>query len=120
MPPVALRAARSDDAPAVVALLHETFEDTWRPELTPEAIAAYYRDRIAERFVAERGHAFLLADAGGAVAGMIHSDGDFIDALHVGAQFRRRGIGRLLVGGVRRDRALPRHRVEQRAHDDSL
>lgn len=92
-----IRSGRPGDTAAVVALLHETFEDTWRPELTPSAIAAYYGDRVAERFVEERVRTFLVADAGGEVAGMISREGGFIDALHVGARFRRRGIGRALV-----------------------
>jgi len=92
-----IRSGRPGDTAAVVALLHETFEDTWRPELTPSAIAAYYGDRVAERFVEERVRTFLVADAGGEVAGMISREGGFIDALHVGARYRRRGIGRALV-----------------------
>jgi ribosomal protein S18 acetylase RimI-like enzyme len=92
-----IRSGRAADTAAVVALLHETFEGTWRPELTPAAITSYYGNRVAERFVAERVRTFLVADCGGEVAGMISRQRGFIDALHVGARFRRRGIGRALV-----------------------
>lgn len=95
-----VRASTPQDQPQLLAILERSFEDTWRPQLTDAAIAAYQNDRVAERFVAEHGHAFFIAQVDDWVAGFAHRDGGFVDALHVLPQARRRGIGRLLMDSV--------------------
>jgi ribosomal protein S18 acetylase RimI-like enzyme len=92
-----LRAARADDRAAVLAILAGTFADTWRPQLTPAAIAAYQRDRPAERFVDAQWPRLLLAELDGAVVGFGHRQDGFVDALHVAASARRRGVARALM-----------------------
>ena len=92
-----LRAAQPADAPALTALLHETFRDTWLPQLRPPAAQAWLRERQAERYVAESGAAFVVATIGDTLAGFIHHDADFIHALHVSGRYRRHGIGLALL-----------------------
>lgn len=95
-----VRPATPLDQPQLLAILEHTFEDTWRPQLTDAAIAAYRNDRVAERFVAEHGHSFFVAQIDDWVAGFAHRDGGFVDALHVLPRARRRGVGRLLMDAV--------------------
>lgn len=98
--PPLIRTSAPQDHPQLLAILERTFEDTWRPQLADAAIAAYRDDRVAERFVAEHGHAFFVAQIDDWVAGFAHRDGGFVDALHVLPRARRRGVGRLLMDAV--------------------
>lgn len=95
-----VRPSTPQDHPQLLAILERTFEDTWRPQLTNAAIAAYRDNRVAERFVADHGHAFFVAQIGDWVAGFAHREGGFVDALHVLPRARRRGVGRLLMDAV--------------------
>lgn len=99
-PSVFVRLSTLQDEPQLLAILERTFEDTWRPQLTDAAIAAYRNNRVAERFVAEHRPAFFVAQIDDWVAGFAHRDGGFVDALHVLPQARRRGVGRLLMDAV--------------------
>ncbi|MEI2455208.1 GNAT family N-acetyltransferase [Lysobacter firmicutimachus] len=92
-----IRPARPDDRAAVLALLAETFADTWRPQLTAQAIADYQRKRVAERYVDAQLPQLLVAELDGAVAGFAGRSGDFVDSLHVSARARRRGVARALM-----------------------
>lgn len=92
-----LRAALPADTAALTALLHETFRDTWLPQLRPQAAQAWLREQQAERYVAESGGAFVVATIGDTLAGFVHRDADFIHALHVNARYRRHGIGQALL-----------------------
>lgn len=97
-PPV--RYGRHEDTAQLLAILEATFEDTWRPQLTQTAIDSYRRERVAERFVAEHVLAFFVVEVDGHVAGFAHREGGFVDALHVPPQFRRRGLGKVLMAAV--------------------
>ncbi|WP_157476898.1 GNAT family N-acetyltransferase [Lysobacter sp. Root690] len=99
-PSLFVRPSTPQDEPQLLAILERTFEDTWRPQLTDAAIAAYRNDRVAERFVAEHGAAFFVAQIDDWIAGFAHRDGGFVDALHVLPRARRRGVGRLLMDAV--------------------
>lgn len=92
-----LRAWRPDDREAVLALLEETFQHTWQPQLDVAAIEAYRRDRVAEHYVDVHGARFLIAECDGRVAGFVHHDAGFVEALHVTRRQRRRGIARRLM-----------------------
>ena len=39
-----LRRAEPADLPALQAILHDTFQSTWRPQITPAAAQAYLRE----------------------------------------------------------------------------
>ncbi|MGH8082029.1 MAG: GNAT family N-acetyltransferase [Lysobacter sp.] len=92
-----IRPARPDDRTAVLAILAETFEDTWRPQLTAQAIDDYHRRRVAETFVDATLAEFVIAELDGAVAGFANRDAGFVDSLHVAAAGRRRGVARALM-----------------------
>ena len=89
--------ARPDDAGALRAILRDTFESTWLPELTPEAAEAYRGEDRPAAYVGERGLLFLVAETGGAVVGLVDWDGDFVNALHVLASHARSGVGSRLM-----------------------
>ncbi|WP_394537349.1 GNAT family N-acetyltransferase [Lysobacter enzymogenes] len=92
-----IRFAGTDDRAAVLALLEETFLDTWQPQLTGQAIADYRRNRVAERYIDAQLAQLLVAELDGAVLGFAGRDGGFVDSLHVSARGRRRGIARALM-----------------------
>jgi ribosomal protein S18 acetylase RimI-like enzyme len=98
-PPVSLvvRRARPADAPALEAILHDTFESTWRPNITAAAAQAYVTERRAQAYVAQDGLDFWVAERGGEVVGLVHWRGDFVQALHVGSSSRRGGVGAALM-----------------------
>ena len=93
-----IRPARDDDAPALIALLHATFLDTWAPEMSAESLARWRaREDGPESYVREKSADFVVVEIDGALAGMIHWHEGFVHALHVDARFRRHGIGAALM-----------------------
>jgi ribosomal protein S18 acetylase RimI-like enzyme len=102
---VLVRAARPQDFPAMKAILLDTFESTWRPQITEVSARRYIETDIGGRFVERCGADMLVAEIGGEVAGLIHRVDDFIDALHVRSGFQRKGVGRGLIERVERDMA---------------
>ena len=94
---IVIRKAGPDDAAALKAILRDTFESTWLPQLTPEAAAIYQRQDRPAAYVGERGLLFVVAEVGGAVVGLVDWDGDFVNALHVLAGQARSGVGGRLM-----------------------
>lgn len=94
---ILIRQARPDDAGALKAILRDTFESTWRPELTAEAARAFLGEDRPATYVGERGLLFFVAEAGGEVVGFVDRDGDFINALHVRSSHARTGVGGRLM-----------------------
>ena len=92
-----MRPARPGDAAALRAILHDTFESTWRPQVSPAAARAFLAEDRPAAYVAERGLEFWVAERGGAVAGFVHWQGDFVHALHVRSSQARAGVGRRLM-----------------------
>ena len=92
-----LRPAAAADGPALEAILYDTFESTWRPNLTPEAAEAFRAERRPATYVAKRGLEFWLVERGGEVAGFVDWEGDFVNALHVRSAHARAGVGRRLM-----------------------
>jgi ribosomal protein S18 acetylase RimI-like enzyme len=113
---IVLRPAHGDDTPALVALLHATFLDTWAPEMSADSLARWHaRDDGPEAYVRDKGAEFVVAEVDGALAGMIHWHEGFVHALHVDAAYRRLGIGAALMAEAERaTRAagLPHLRLE--------
>jgi ribosomal protein S18 acetylase RimI-like enzyme len=95
--PVLVRPATSADAAALRAILHDTFESTWAPQLTDAAAAAYRTEDRPSAYVGEKGLAFRVAERGGEVVGFVHWDGDFVNALHVLGVHARSGVGAHLM-----------------------
>ena len=88
-----LRPARPADAGALAMILYDTFESTWRAQVTPAAARAF---RDADRpgaYVAARGLEFWVAERAGEVVGFVDWEGDVVNALHVRAAHARTGVG---------------------------
>lgn len=94
---VLLRLAQPGDAPALRAILYDTFESTWLPNITPEAAKAFRDEDRPTHYVGKRGTLFRVAACDGDVVGFIDWDGDFVNALHVRSSHARCGIGTLLL-----------------------
>lgn len=95
--PILIRPAESADADAILRILGETYEATWKPELTVEAIARFESSAHTAAYVRERLPFFQLACIDGEVVGLLDWRDDFIDALHVSPRRQRLGIGAALL-----------------------
>lgn len=92
-----LRRARSTDAAALTAILHDTFASTWRPNLTHAGRESFTREDRPGAYVAGRGLEFRVSERNGEVVGFVDWEGDFINALHVLARHARSGVGTALM-----------------------
>ncbi len=92
-----VRQARPGDAAALRAILRDTFESTWRPQITAAAARAFLDEDRPTAFVAEQGMAFWVAERGGEVVGLVHWRDDFVHALHVRSSHARAGVGAQLM-----------------------
>ncbi|MFL5294771.1 MAG: GNAT family N-acetyltransferase [Phenylobacterium sp.] len=79
------------------AILYDTFESTWLPQVTPHAAAAFRREDRPGEYVARRGAEFRVAERADEVVGFVDWEGDFVNALHVRASHARSGVGRALM-----------------------
>ncbi|HEX3917677.1 MAG TPA: GNAT family N-acetyltransferase [Caulobacteraceae bacterium] len=95
--PGTLRPARAEDAAALRAVLNDTLRSTWLPVLTPEAAEIALSGERPAAYVAEKGHEFIVAERGGEVVGLVHWEGDFVNALHVLGAHARSGVGAALM-----------------------
>lgn len=94
---ILIRPVRASDAAGLRAILHDTFESTWAPVVTPEAAQAFRDEDRPRAYVAERGLLFTLAERAGEVAGFVDVEGDFVNALHVHSRHARTGVGAVLM-----------------------
>lgn len=94
---VLVRRARAADAEALKAILYDTFESTWRPNITPAAALAFVSEARPAAYVAERGLQFRVAERDGEVVGLADWEDDFLNALHVRSDHARTGVGALLL-----------------------
>lgn len=95
--PIRIRRATPADAPALRAILYDTFESTWLPAITPAAASAFRDEDRPAAYVGDRGHLFTLAERDGEAAGFVDWEGDFINALHVMGRHARTGVGAALM-----------------------
>ncbi len=95
--PIVVRAARAADGPACEAILHDTFQSTWRPNVTPAAAQAFIDEDRPSGYVGERGLEFWVAEREGEVVGLVHWHDDFVHALHVRGSAARGGVGARLM-----------------------
>jgi GNAT superfamily N-acetyltransferase len=94
---IRVRPATPADRNALRAILTDTFESTWRPQITPAAAAAFRREDRPAAYVRERGHLFWVAERDGDVVGLVDWDADFVNALHVRSAHARTGVGARLM-----------------------
>jgi ribosomal protein S18 acetylase RimI-like enzyme len=97
---IRVRPARPADAAACRAILLDTFESTWRPQLTAAAAQAVRSEDRPAAYVRERGLEFWVAERGGEVVGLVDWQDDFVNALHVLARHARSGVGGRLMDHV--------------------
>jgi ribosomal protein S18 acetylase RimI-like enzyme len=95
--PLLIRRARAADAEALRTILHDTFESTWRPQITPAAAQAFLDEDRPAAYVAARGLAFWVAERAGEVVGLVDWQADFVNALHVRSAHARTGVGAELM-----------------------
>ncbi len=91
--PISIRRAGPADAEAILRILGETYEATWKPALSAEAIARFEASAHTAAYVRERLAHFQVA----CIVGLLDWRDDFIDALHVSPGQQRRGIGAVLL-----------------------
>ena len=94
---VLVRGARQADAPDLRAILHDTFESTWRPQISTAAAQAFLTEDRPAAYVAKQGLDFQVAEWEGVVVGLVHWRDDFVNALHVRSDHARRGIATRLM-----------------------
>ncbi len=94
---ILLRRAVETDAVHLRAILHDTFESTWRPQLSAAAAQAFLIEDRAAAYVARHGTDFRVAEREGAILGLVHWRDDFVEALHVRRRFARSGLGGRLM-----------------------
>jgi GNAT superfamily N-acetyltransferase len=94
---IRVRPAAAADQDALRAILTDTFESTWLPQLTPAAAAAFRREDRPGAYVRERGLRFWVAERDGEVVGLVDWDADFVNALHVRSNHARTGVGARLM-----------------------
>ncbi|WAX96993.1 GNAT family N-acetyltransferase [Aminobacter sp. NyZ550] len=94
---ILVRLAKAADFAEVKQVLADTFESTWRPEITAASAERYLTSDVGGRYVDKNGLAFWVAEVDGRIAGMVHWSGDFIEALHVAGAYQRIGLGKLLL-----------------------
>ncbi|MCP1622116.1 GNAT family N-acetyltransferase [Pseudomonas nitroreducens] len=95
--PLLIRRADPADTGAILRILGETYEATWKPELSAEAIARFQSSARTAAYVSERLRHFAVACIDGEVVGLLDWRDDFIDALHVSPRHQRLGIGAALL-----------------------
>lgn len=92
-----IRPARPADAADLTAILYDTFESTWLPNITSSAAKSFREDDRQAAYVALRGLEFWVCQYGASVVGFVDWQGDFINALHVRGRSARSGVGSRLM-----------------------
>ncbi len=94
---LSIRRSRPGDAPILMAILYDTFESTWRPNISAQAAEAYRKaDRPAD-YVNKRGQEFWVVERDSELIGFVDWQEDFVNALHVRTRFARSGAGTCLM-----------------------
>ena len=94
---ILIRQAHPEDAEALRSILYDTFETTWRPQLTEAAAQAFLTEDRPRAYVHDRGLWFWVAEVAGQAVGFVDWEADFINALHVLRTHARTGVGRALM-----------------------
>lgn len=95
--PFEIRPALSTDAAGLAAVLYDTFESTWLPNITSSAAKAFREEDRPAAYIARRGQEFWVCQYAESIVGFVHWQGDFVEALHVRGSYSRAGIGTLLM-----------------------
>lgn len=92
-----IRRATAKDAEDIRRILWNTYETTWKPELTATAIARFESSGNTARYVDTRLRAMRVAESYGTIVGFVDWERDFIDALHVSPLHQHQGVGSHLL-----------------------
>ena len=96
-PDILIRPARPSDSQALREVLHDTYESTWLPQVTPAAAQAFLDEDRPAAYIAARLGEFRVAVADGVAVGFVDWEADLVHALHVRSSHSRMGIGGLLM-----------------------
>jgi len=107
--PVIVRPSRPDDAEALIAILYDTFESTWRPQITDAAAARFRAEARPRAYVGKRGREFWVGEREEQVLGFVHWERDFVNALHVHSRAARTGVGAALMDAAEAEIAAAGH-----------
>ena len=116
---ILVRPSRPSDGPALRAILYDTFESTWRPQLTAQAVQAFLSEDRPRSYVAEMGEWFWVAERLGEPVGFVHWQEDFVHALHVRTADARTGVGARLMDKAEAEIAAGGH-AEARLETDTF
>lgn len=94
---ISLRRTGRRDGPAIEAILLDTFESTWRPNISVAAATAFIEQRRTAAYVSQRWADFWVAEQAGRIVGFVHWQDDFVHALHVLSSRARLGVGSRLM-----------------------
>lgn len=94
---ITIRKALPEDRPALDALLRTSWLENWAPNLAPETVARFHATDPVGDYLNACLPAMDVAVIDGMVAGMCHSEGDMLHALHVGRDWQNRGVGSALL-----------------------
>jgi GNAT superfamily N-acetyltransferase len=92
-----IRPAGPADVDSLVAILYDTFDSTWRPNITSLAAKAFRDEDRPAAYVARRGREFWVCECAKDVVGFVDWQDDFVNALHVRGSHARLGVGTLLM-----------------------
>jgi GNAT superfamily N-acetyltransferase len=95
--PLEIRRALSTEAAALTAILYDTFESTWLPNITSSAATAFRKEDRPGAYVAHRAHEFWVCQCGVSIVGFVDWEADFVNALHVRGSYARSGVGSRLM-----------------------
>lgn len=95
--PITVRRATPADAAALRAILTDTLESTWAPNISEDAARSVRAQDRPAAYVSARGRLFWVAEVGEVVVGLVDWEGDFVNALHVRASHARMGVGARLM-----------------------
>jgi GNAT superfamily N-acetyltransferase len=100
---VVVRHAHRTDLAALKAILYDTFEATWRPNVSTADAEAFLAEDRSSAYVVQRGLDFWVAERDGEVVGLIHWEADFVHALHVRPRHAHTGVGSRLLDWAEAD-----------------
>jgi len=99
---IVIRSAEQQDVPALVRLLRRSWLVTWAPSLPFEAAQAFATAAPARRHAENEWHSFVVAPREDVLLGMVQTDRDFIEALHVDPSCWNDRVGSKLLNEAER------------------
>ncbi|WP_333647043.1 GNAT family N-acetyltransferase [Candidatus Binatus sp.] len=97
-----IRPAIEADLSALISILRRSWLTTWAPELPLVAVQRFATHDPARHYAEDKWRAFVVAAAGGAVVGMFHIEGNWLNAIHLEPKRKRQRIGSRLMDEVER------------------